>query len=196
VRSLRPLLPRPRFETHREPHVGRTFAGASQVNAAFITVSGELSVAGRIATQHFENVRTLEDLADPCRRIDNPQRAIDRSRHVERPDQLADASGVESRDGGKIQHDSPFSAAKQRADAMTQRAAPGTAKRALDADDVGCCWTKLQNHGHDSIVTIDARAGRTVDAGGPHQRLARQTSDLPSRRSTMRRFDTEPVNGV
>ena len=60
--------------------------------------SGEPSLEPPLFSQQFQQLRTLEHSTYPCGHIVNPQRAVGGSRHVECPDQLPHACGVDSRD--------------------------------------------------------------------------------------------------
>ena len=50
-----------------------------------------------LSAQQLEESYQFQNLPDPRARVGDSQRAVDGSRHVERPDQLTHARGVDSR---------------------------------------------------------------------------------------------------
>lgn len=98
--------------------------------------------------QQIEQMCPLEELAHPGGRVDNPERAVYRRRHVECSNQLAHPCGIYSRHRGQIQDDPALSAAKQSVDVMAQRPAQRQPKRIFDMEDLTCFRTWVQDCDH------------------------------------------------
>jgi len=62
--------------------------------------SGESLFDFPLSAEQAEELSTIEQLAHSAGRVDNPQRTVRGSRHVECPNQLADACGIDIRHGG------------------------------------------------------------------------------------------------
>ena len=65
-----------------------------------------------LSAQQVEESYQFQDLPDPRARVGDSQRAVDGSRHVERPDQLTHARGVDSRHLCQIHDDRALPAPK------------------------------------------------------------------------------------
>ena len=72
-----------------------------------------------VSAQQVEESYQFQYLPDPRARVGDSQRAVDGSRHVERPDQLTHARGVDSRHLSQVHDDRARAAPKQRADFST-----------------------------------------------------------------------------
>ena len=104
-----------------------------------------------LSAQQVEESYQFQNSPDPRARVGDSQRAVDGSRHVERPDQLTHARGVDSRHLCQVHDDRALAALKQRADFSTQRPTDGHAKRTFDADNDRSPGTQFQNgHGPSS----------------------------------------------
>jgi hypothetical protein len=97
-----------------------------------------------LATQQIEKIRALEDLAHARGRFDDPEPAMRGGRHVESPNQLADAGSIDSRDGRQVQDDPPLSTEKEGANIVTKCSTDRRPQSAFDAHDVDCFGTQLQ----------------------------------------------------
>jgi hypothetical protein len=97
----------------------------------------------------------LERLAHPCGGVDNPQDAIRRRRHVERPHELAHASGVDLWHSGQIENDPALSTEKESANVMAERSADRHSQRALDMNSVNSRGTLSQDCGQGPVLTTD-----------------------------------------
>src|SRR5262249_16428517 len=82
--------------------------------------SGELLLRCSVRRKQLEKTRPPEHLAHTGGRIDNLQHAVHGRRHVECPDQLSDASGIDSRNRRKIDDDPALSMTETIANVMTQ----------------------------------------------------------------------------
>jgi hypothetical protein len=99
-----------------------------------------------LSGQKAEDASALEDLAHSRTRVHNPQPAVDGCGQVERPHQLADAGGIDSRDVGEVEHNHPFTTPKERSDTVAQLSTHRPTQRAPDGNGAGIRATQLENY--------------------------------------------------
>jgi hypothetical protein len=104
------------------------------------------SVRCRLATQHIEQPGTLEHLANPRRRIHDSQHTIARRRHVECPNQLADAGGIDARHCGHVYNYAPLPTKNQGANVVMKYSADGHLTSARDGHRLSFLGRQLENY--------------------------------------------------
>ena len=72
------------------------------------------------AAEKIEEADAFQNLAHPFACMDNPQGAVDRNRHVVRPDEFADAGGINSGDSAQVQQNRSVATPQQCPDLCPQ----------------------------------------------------------------------------